>query len=159
MQNERFRGFIFGDSAPVKSLRFGQGIFEIARAEIQKKIADGHANSGETDVLRIIEQINSFSVVTRDTDGKTTTQLRLALANEDIANDLKDMANGGKAMLRFMAGSAYVDADAKKLIDFVLNTEIVRDGTNLTATINWSNESFLQILKDGFKKGVSEINK
>jgi len=159
MQNERFRTFMFGDNAPVKSLRVSRGVFDVLKAEVQKKIDSGTADPGEKDALRIIEQVNSFSVTTRDVDGKTGTQIRLALAGEDTAEGLKDMANGGKAMLRFMAGSDNVDADARKLIHFVLNTEVVRDGTNLTATINWSSNEFIQLVKDGFKKGAAEMNK
>ena len=157
MQNERFRSFMFGDNAPVKSLRVSKGVFDILKAEVQKKIDDGTANSGDGDVLRIIEQVNGFNVATRDIDGKTTTRISLALANEDTAEGLKDMANGGKAMLRFLAGSESVDADARKLIDFVLNTEVVREGSNLTATVNWSSDEFLQLVKDGLKKGTAEI--
>jgi len=157
MQNERFRAFMFGDNAPVGSLRVSRGVFDALKAEVQKKIADGTANPGDKDALRIIEQVNAFSVSTRDLDGKTNTVIRLALTNEDTAEGLKAMADGGKAMLRFMAGSENVDADARKLINFVLNTEIVRDGTNLTATINWSSDDFLQLVKDGLKKGTAEI--
>lgn len=159
MQNERFRQFLFGDNAPFQSLRVSRGFFEVGQAEIEKKIADGIANSGDRDMLRILEQVNSFMLTTRDIDGKTATQIRLALTNEDTAEGLLDMANGGKAFLRFMAGSANVDADAKKLLNFVLNTEIVRNGSSLTATINWSNAEFVQLLNDGLKKGVVELNK
>jgi len=159
VQNERFRTFLLSDSGPVKSLFIGKGVFDVLKAEIQKKIDSGTANSGDRDGLRIIEQVNAFSVTTRDIDGKTSTQIRLALTNEDTAEGLKDMANGGKAMLRFLASSEGVDADARKLINFVLNTEIVRDGINLTATINWSNGDFLQFVKDGLKKGTAEIKK
>ena len=159
LQNERFRQFLFSDEAPLETIRFGKGIFDVLVAETQKKIDAGTANSGDRDAVRIFEQVNSFSMITRDIDSKTCTIFRLALTNEDTAAGLKEMADGGKAMLRFLAGSENVDSDAKKLIDFVLNTEIVRDGTTLTATINWSNEAFLQLLKEGFKKGVEEINK
>jgi len=159
MQNERFRMFMFGDNAPVKSLLVSRGVFDVLKAEVQKKIDSGTANSGEKDALRIIEQVNSFSVTTRDIDGKTGTQIRLALTGEDSAEGLKDMANAGKAILRFMAGSESVDADARKLINFVLNTQVVREGTNLTATINWSSDEFLQFVKDGLKKGTTELNK
>ncbi|MCL2119881.1 MAG: hypothetical protein FWH27_15800 [Planctomycetaceae bacterium] len=159
MQNERFRQFLFSDNAPFETIRLGKGVFDVLLAETQKKIDAGTANPGDNDFIRILEQVNSFSMITRDIDGKTGTVIRLALTNEDAAEGLKDLANGGKAFLRFMAGSATVDADAKKLINFVLDTEIVRDGTNLTATINWSNEAFLDMLKDGFKKGIAEINK
>ena len=159
MQNERFRQFIFGENAAVKSLRVGKGVFDILLAETQKKIDAGIANPGDKDFVRILEQVNSFSLVTRDIDGKTSTVIRLALTNEDTAENLKDLANGGKAMLRFLAASDSVDADAKKLIGFVLDTEIVRDGTALTATVNWSNAEFVRLLKDGFKKGVAELNK
>ncbi len=160
MQSDRARRFLLADDAPVKSLRIGKGVFEVIKADIQKKIDSGEAKSGNNkDAVRIVEQIDNFSAVTRDMDGKTCTQLRLALTGDQVASDLKDMADGGKAMLRFMAGSDNVDADAKKLIDLLLNTEIVRDGATLTATINWSSDEFLKIVKDGLVKATAEINK
>ena len=160
MQNERFRGFLLGgDNAPIETIRIGRGVFDVLQADIQRKIVTGTANPGDKDFLGIVEQVNSFSMITRDAAGKTGTVIRLALTNEDTAEGLKEMANGGKAMLRFVAASATMDADTKKLINFLLDTEIVRDGTTLSATINWSNEAFLQLLKDGFKKGVTEIKK
>ena len=159
MQNERFRQFFLGENAAVKSLRIGKNVFDVIIAEVKKKIDAGTANPGDKDFVRILEQVNSFSIVTRDIDGKTNTIIRLALNNVETAENLLEAAVGGKAMLRFLAGSQSIDAEAKKLIDFVLNTEIVRDGTTLTATINWSNSEFLQMLKDGFKKGVVELKK
>ena len=159
MQNERFRQYLFGENAAIKSLIVGRSVFEVGQAEIEKKIADGIANSGDKDALRIIEQLNTFMVMTRDVEGKTTTGIRLVLTNEDAAEGLFAMANGGKALLRFLAGSDSVDDDARKLIDFVLNTEIERNRAALSATIHWSNAEFLSLLKDGFKKGVAEIKK
>jgi hypothetical protein len=150
---------MFGDNAPVKSLRISRGVFDVLKAVAQKKIDDGTANPGDKDALRIIEQVNALSITTRDIDGKTCTQVRLALTNEDTAEGLKDVANGGKAMLRFLAGSESVDADARRLIDFVLNTAIVREGTALTATINWSSDAFIGLVKDGLKKGIAEMKK
>ena len=155
LQGERDGRFLFGENAAAITLRVGKGAFEVAEAETQKKIDDG--NDGEKDMLRIIEQVNSFSAVTRDFNGKTNTQLRLALSNEDTARDLKDIANGGKAILRFMAGSDKVDADARKLIVLLLESEIEQDGANLVARINWSSDEFLQLAKKALKDAAVKV--
>ena len=157
MQNERGRRFMLGENTPAESLRLGGGVFDVAKAELQKKIDAGE--NKEKDMLRIVEQINNFSLVTRDFEGKTGTRARLALNSEQVASDLKDMAEGGKAMLRFIAGSESVDANARALLDLLLNTEIERDGQNLVATINWSNDDLAQLAKDVFKKMTADIKK
>ena len=157
IQNERGRRFMLGENTPAESLRLGGGVFDVVKAEIQKKIDAGETK--EKDTLRIIEQVNNFSLVTRDFNGKTGSRARLALNSEQAANDLKDMAEASKAILRFMAGSDSVDANARALFDLLLNTEIERDGQNLAATINWSNDGLIQITKDVLKNMTADIKK
>lgn len=157
MQNERGRRFLFGENAPAKSLRIGKGVFEVAEIETQKKVDAG--NTKEKDMLRILKQVNSLIVVTRDFDGKTGTQLRLVLNGEDAASDLKDIANGGKAFLRFIIGSDGIDANARQLINQLLDSEIEQNEQTLSVTINWSNDQFVQLAKDAFKKIAADIKK
>jgi len=158
-QSGLITSFLIGENAAIKSLRISRGFVEVLQAGVQKKIADGTANSGDRDFLRVLEQVNSFGVVTRDIDAQTTTRMTLTLTNEDTAEGLLAIALGGKAALRLLASSESVDADAKKLIDFVLNTEIVRVNNRLSASINWSSPEFVRLLQDGFKKATAEIKK
>ena len=157
MQNERARRFMFGENAAAKSLWVGKGFFEMMEADTQKKIDAG--NDNEKDTLRIIKQVNFFSATTRDFDGKTGTRLRLVLADEKAVSDLKAMAEGGKAMLGFIANSDNTDACLKKLIGLLQGVEINQDGQSLTVAINWSDDELIQLAKEGLKKATAEIKK
>jgi len=155
LQNERSQGFLFGENAPAKSLRIGKGVFDIVKQETQKKIDAGDKNS--KDALRMIEQIENVNISTRDFDGKTGTQIRVALATEEAATNLKDLAEAGKVLLTFAAGSENVDENGKVLLNLLLDTEIKQNEKTLTARINWSNAAFLEIVKKALKDADMEI--
>lgn len=155
MQNERFREFLLGDNAPANSLRLGKGVFDFIKASILEGTHFDDLDPGEKNTVNFVEQINGFSVTTRDIDGKTNIQTRLALTDEETVGGLMDIINGGKALLRFMA-AAESNEDTKMLFNFVRNIEIVCEGTTLTAMINLSSDEFLHMVKGGLIKGAEE---
>jgi hypothetical protein len=159
LQNERVQQFLFGENAPAKSLRVGRDVFDVLKQELQNKIDAGNANNGTKDAIRIIEQITDINIITRDFDEKTGTQFRVTLTSEEAATNLKDLAQAGKVFLTFAAGSENVDENAKKLINLLLDTEIHQDGKILTARINWSNDSFLEIVKQGLQESIKKLEK
>ena len=95
----------------------------------------------------------------RDFDGKTGTQLRLMLADETAAHDLKDIAKGGIAILSFIGGSDNVDANVKKLIDLLKKIEIHQKAQALTVAINWSDNDLLEVIKTALEMATADVKR
>ena len=151
VQDERFRTYLLGDNAPASSLWLGKGVFDVMKEASLKATLDSDVNYNNY----MLEQINGFSAVTRDIDGKTNVQIRLALADDETVDGLVDIAKGGMALLRFMS-AADSNENTKMLLNFMRSIGIVRDGTTLTATINLSSDEFLRMAKGALVKGTEE---
>ncbi|MDR1384155.1 MAG: hypothetical protein LBJ67_09960 [Planctomycetaceae bacterium] len=135
---------LFGENASAETFYVTHGAFDVLKQALQKA---KNVTNVTKDAIRVIEQVEKVNFDTRDFNGKTGTLFQVTLSSEEAATSLKTLAEAGKVFLTFAAGSDNMDENGKKLINLILDTNIQQDGKELSAIINWSNDTVREIIK------------
>lgn len=150
---------ILSDSGPIKKGVLPSTFFEKARDFLAEKAREQtKGNPDAENLIKILENIDRIQYTVEDVSDATVSKLLIAMKNEDEAKNLKEMAEGFIALLKFL--STYgndIDEIGKHAIAFITQIQIEQNGNSVSASCRSNSPELRAALKSLFAKVTEDL--
>ncbi len=144
-----------------KMVEVTPAFFETARDNILKQIkSKTNKDPNAENLVKILENLESLKYEVADDSETTSGNLSLTMKNDEDAKNLKEIADGFVAMLKFFGTyNAEIDENGKKMIALVSKIAIQQDSKTVSATIKCNTPEIESLIKEILAKATEELKK